>query len=201
MLIRFPLLLLLFALAALPVRAQNSYPGGSTGYVHSDVRVQYYDIQGRSANDLLQGMLRGGPEWQGRRYFGLTNTEVRYSYTRVPTTTGCDLTDIEVRLAITITLPRWQPFSGTPYHLERAWHQFDRALQHHEAGHQRLAEEEGEMIRRTLVGMRTPTCEEMDAEAQQQVERVRATYNSLHRGYDSRTEHGRSQGAIWPMPE
>ena len=200
LIVRAPsLFVLLCVLFVLPVQAQSAYPGGSTGIVRKDVRVQYYDIQGRSADDLLQAMLRQGPDWQGQRYFGLTNTEVRYSYERVPTTTGCDLSRIEVQLGITVTLPRWRPMPGTPYALERAWHQFERNLRGHEAGHQQLAEEEGEMIRRILAAVRTPSCETMDAEARRRVDEVRATYNDLHHGYDTRTEHGRSQGALWPM--
>jgi predicted secreted Zn-dependent protease len=195
------LLVLLVLLAAVPARGQAGYGGGAPrdGVVRTDVRRVYYDVEGRSEEDLLQAMSRGGPEWEGRRYFGLTTSEVRYAYWKVPAATGCDLEGIEVTSAITISLPKWRPMAGTPYALERSWRQFERALALHEDGHRRLLVEEAEQIRLVLAGLRTETCAEMDAKARQEVERVRDGYGALHRSYDARTEHGRTQGAQWPL--
>jgi predicted secreted Zn-dependent protease len=199
---RLPGLLLLAAFAmAAPVRGQAGYGGGmdSRGVARPSVQYFYYNVQGRSEADLLQAMLQSGPEWEGRRFFGLTTSEVRYAYVKVLTATGCDLTEVVVTSNITVTLPRWRPQPGTPYALERAWRQFERALRHHEDGHRRMLEEEAEQIRLVLVGLRTPTCDAMDETARHQVERVRRGYADLHRGYDARTEHGRTQGAQWPL--
>jgi predicted secreted Zn-dependent protease len=196
--------LLLCAFLALlpagPVLAQG-YGGGTSshGIARADVQHRYYEVQGRTAADLLQAMLRGGPEWEGQRFFGLTTSEVRYAYGKTPTATGCDLTDIVVTSAIAIMLPQWRPLPATPYALERDWRQFERALRHHEDGHRRLLEQEAEQIRLVLAGLRTTTCETMDAEARGEVERVRQSFAGLHRSYDARTEHGRTQGALWPL--
>ena len=188
-------------LAAVPARAQAGYGGGTprSGGARADVQRVYYQVQGRSEDDLLQAMLRVGPEWEGRRFFGLTTSEVRYAYWKTPSAAGCALTEIEVTSAITITLPQWRPMPGTPYTLERAWRQFERALGLHEDGHRQLLVEEAERIRLVLAGLRTPTCGEMDEMARQEVERVRQGYGAFHRSYDARTEHGRTQGAVWPL--
>lgn len=196
------LLGLLAVLLAAPAYAQG-YGGGTPaqGVVHANVQQHYYEVQGRSASDLLHAMLRSGPEWEGQRYFGLTTSEVRYAYTKVATATGCDLTDIVVTSNITVTLPQWRPLSGTPYALERDWRQFDRALRLHEDGHRQLLVQEAEQIRLLLAGLRTPACETMDGQARQEVEHVRQSFATLHRSYDERTEHGRTQGAFWPLEQ
>ena len=189
-------------LCSAPVQAQG-YGGGaaaSAGVVRANVQHRYYEVQGRSEADLLHAMLEAGPEWEGRRFFGLTTSDVRYSYWKTPTDTGCDLSDIVVTTAITITLPRWQSPRDTPYALERQWRQFERALRYHEDGHRRLLEEEADQIRLALAGLRTPMCDAMDAEAHAAVARVREGYGPRHRDYDGRTDHGRTQGAQWPLP-
>src|SRR5690606_12396667 len=193
-------LAVLALLLAVPAYARGH--GGGTpahGVVRATTQHMYYEVQGRTEHDLLQAMLRGGPEWEGQRFFGLTTSEVGYSYAKVSAATGCDLAEIVVTSAITITLPRWQPLAGTPYALERDWRRFERALRHHEDGHRRLLEEEAEQIRTVLAGLRTPTCAAMDAEARREIEHVRRSFATLHRSYDERTDHGRTQGAQWPL--
>ncbi|MDX1439009.1 MAG: DUF922 domain-containing protein, partial [Rubricoccaceae bacterium] len=111
----------------------------------------------------------------------------------------CSLRDIQVYLEVTITLPLWEPMSGTPFDVERAWRSFDRALRRHELGHKQLAMQEAEMIRRSLVGLRTSSCDTIDEEARAISGRIRQTYQNLHHDYDRQTDHGRTQGATWPL--
>ncbi len=170
-----------------------------TGAVRLDDRVQYYDIEGRSESDLLRAMLRGAPLSEGTRYFGLTSTEVRYTFRTLTTSTSCNLTDVEVELRVLTTLPRWQPPSGTTYDVERKWRSFDRALQIHENGHKQFALEEADMIHRALRSLRTPSCSTIDDEARAITTRIRDTYLRRHLAYDARTDHGTTQGAVWPL--
>ncbi|MCH8030254.1 MAG: DUF922 domain-containing protein [Bacteroidetes bacterium] len=193
----FSLLFLLLLLSAWGAQAQTSARG--TGAVHLSEEVRYYDIVGRTENDLLQAMLRGGPVSGGSRYFGLTSTEIRYTYWKTPASIGCDLTDIEVHLRVVTTLPRWQPFRGTAYEVERRWRSFDRALRIHENGHKQFALEEADMIWRALESVRAPSCDVIDAEARGIASRIRDTYVLRHNAYDGRTDHGTTQGAVWPL--
>jgi len=193
----FSFLFLLSLLSTLGAQAQTSARG--TGAVHLSEEVRYYDIVGRTENDLLQAMLRGAPLYEGTRYFGLTSTEVRFTYRKASISTGCDLTDIEVYLRVVTTLPRWRPNRGTLYEVERRWRSFDRALRIHENGHKQFALEEADMIWRALRGLRTPSCEAMDAEARRIAVRIRDTYSFRQNAYDSRTDHGTTQGAVWPL--
>ena len=196
--VRTLLLLFLLSLCGAPgSRAQTSARG--TGAVHLNDEVRYYDIVGRTENDLLQAMLRGAPLSEGTRFFGLTSTEVRYTYWKTSTSTGCNLTNVEVHLRVVTTLPRWRPSSGTAYEVERRWRSFDRALLIHENGHKQYALEEANLILRTLESMRTPTCDTMDSEARSTATTLRDMYIQRHNAYDVRTDHGTTQGATWPL--
>lgn len=185
--------------SAQTVRFASSDDVLDDGEVHIADNVQYYEVHGRTERDILNGMMRHGPVWNGERYFGLTRTDVRYTYWKTPYATRCDLTDIQVYLEVTTTLPRWQARAGIPYQLERAWRTFDYSLRRHEQGHKQLAIEEAEMIKRTLAGLRTSSCDQIDAQARSQSSRIRATYQNMHEEYDRRTGHGRTQGATWPV--
>ncbi len=178
-------------------QAQTSARG--TGGVLLNEDVRFYDIVGRSENDLLQAMLGGGPVSNGGRFFGLTSTEVRYTYYKTQTSIGCDLTDVQVHLGIVTTLPRWRPYSGTAFEVERKWRSFERALQIHENGHKQFALEEADMIHRALESLRMTSCDAMDAEARRVATRIRETYVRRHNAYDARTDHGTTQGAVWPL--
>lgn len=183
----------------MPARGQGYGGADDRGGVRTDVRHRYYAVQGRSEADLLEAMRRSGPEWEGRRFFGLTASEVRYAYGRAARATGCALADLVVTMTITVTLPQRQPEQGVPPELERDWHLFEHALRLHENGHRRLLEEEAEQIRLALAGTRAPSCDAIDAEARQAVEQVRRSYATRHTDYDARTEHGGTQGARWPL--
>jgi predicted secreted Zn-dependent protease len=155
-------------------------------------------VAGRSQADLLAAMQRWGPVWEGRRFFGLTNTELRYAYRHVSGGGRCHPDRVVVTLNVAVTLPRWGIPRGTPYALERDWRHFERALRGHEDGHRRLAEEEAAALRRVLIALRAPACDGLDAEAGQAARALRARYADAHREYDRRTDHGRAQGAAWP---
>ncbi len=187
---------------SLPTRPPAGPPlhrAADVGAARTEVVLRYYDVAGRTAGDLLDAMLRQGPSWEDRRFFGLTTSEVHFNYVRATGPAGCALRNVEVVARITITLPRWTPPYGTPYELERDWRTFVRALQRHEDYHRQLIGEEAGVLRRMLLGLRGPTCGDVDAEAQQTAEAVRTRYIARHHDFDVRTGHGRTQGASWPV--
>jgi predicted secreted Zn-dependent protease len=181
---------------ALQAGDERPVPPG-TG-VRTTVDVQYYDIAGRSERDLLIAMQRSGPQWAGRRFFGLTNTALQYGYRHAVEPRTCWPVDVSILVEVTVTLPRWESPHGTPYALDRDWRAFERALRRHEDGHGRLAEQEAAALDRELGGLRAATCVELDAYANQLADDVRARFAAQHEAYDRQTEHGRSQGAAWP---
>jgi predicted secreted Zn-dependent protease len=166
--------------------------------VRTTVDVHYYDVAGRSERDLLVAMQRSGPQWAGRRFFGLTNTALQYGYRHATDARSCRPLEVSILVEVTVTLPRWDRPAGTPYALDRDWRGFERALRGHEDGHRRLAEQEAATLDRELGVLRAPTCADLDAAANRLADAVRARFAARHHAYDRETEHGRSQGAAWP---
>ncbi len=166
--------------------------------VRTTVNVRYYDVAGRSEGDLLVSMQRGGPQWAGRRFFGLTNTALQYGYRHERGDRSCRPLDVSILVEVTVTLPRWDRPAGTPYTLDRDWRTFARALRQHEDGHRVLAEREAAALDGELGILRAATCAEVDTYANHLADEVRARFAAQHEAYDGQTEHGRSQGAAWP---
>jgi len=166
--------------------------------VRTTVEVRYYDVDGRSVQDILAAMHRDGPQWQGRRFFGLTNTTLQYGYRHAYDGERCAPFQQAVLVEVVVMLPRWRTPRNTPYDLERDWRAFDRALRQHEDGHRRLAEDEGATLDLELGRLRAPNCAALDTAAATLADAVRAHYGAEHASYDRHTEHGRSQGASWP---
>lgn len=192
------LLSLALLLAAAGVHAQPARPAADEG-VRLALTTRYYDVSGRSAGDLLAAMQRLGPRQGSEAFFGLTNSELEYTYRYASVRGRCRTQNVVVTVGLTLTLPRWTIPRGTPYALERDWRRFERALRTHEDGHRRLAEDEAAALHRALATLSAPTCAALDTAARQQAESVRARYGTTHRTYDARTQHGRTQGAVWPQ--
>lgn len=186
---------------ARPLRAAGGVGGDQTqGSVNTNVGQVTYPVHGASERAVLESLRAGGPSSAGSRFFGLTVTELEYRYYKVSEHGACRIEDVVVDLNVEITLPDWTPSAGADSELRSAWARFSTALRGHENGHRDLAVQGAEAVRDALEGLRTRDCDTADAEAQRAAERVRVETEAAHRDFDHRTEHGRTQGAVWPQP-
>ncbi len=171
----------------------------STSGVRTSVATQTYPVGGATDDEILTSLIAQGPRPDGEVYFGLTAAEISLRYRTVPTAAGCVLADVEVDLTLTVTLPEWTPLAQTPPELSRNWGRFSRALVRHEGRHGEIAERGAEQIVRTLDGLRRVTCDMVQAEAQQRLQRLEAEIEASQHRYDAETGHGRTEGAVWPL--
>ena len=170
--------------------------GADTGAaVEVEESVESYDISGSKAGQLKRAMKKLGPREGGRRYAAYTAWILTWTYTFDERETECRFDSYEVRAAITMTLPRWEPGGGAPVELLERWERFIEALERHENGHARIALEAARSIDAAVsaLGPRS-SCDELereaDATARDKVER----YRHRERRYDEETNHGRAQG-------
>lgn len=195
-------LLLTFALVLLlasEALAQRAAGGGTdVGRVERHLETVYYDVEGKTVAELAQALQARGPQTDGERFYGLTQWQLNAEYQWIETNAGCEIAAPVVRVAVTMTLPRWAPPRGTPAELVGAWNRFYRALEQHEHEHRRLAEEAADAIRWELATLRLPSCAQAEARAQQRVADIVQDYNRRNAQYDAQTRHGITEGAVWP---
>jgi len=190
-------LLLLAALLAVPASgvAQPRADG-----VERHVETVYYVVEGETMEQLAQSLRSRGPVMNGEQFFGRTEWTVNAEYQWVERDTGCRIENPIVRVAITITMPRWDPKRGTPPELLQAWSRFIDALAEHEDGHRHLADEAARAVSWELATLRYPHCTNAEARTRKRVAEIMEDYNQRNRDYDARTRHGLHQGAAWPPP-
>ncbi|MEL7363169.1 MAG: DUF922 domain-containing protein [Bacteroidota bacterium] len=162
------------------------------------VKTEYYDITGTSWQELARQMRAKGPG----DFFGQTVYQIGYRYTSQRLGDRCWVSDATVTMEATIVLPRWQRSSrssgAVPYELRRDWDLFRTRLERHEQQHVRIAERGAQAVQQFLTGV-TGECTTMDTLVNERVRGIVAEWDDHNRDYDVRTEHGRTEGAIWPV--
>ena len=200
---------LLFLLGGSALHAQPraaTFPGpvttasdrASAGVVRLHLDKVYYDVDGATPGALAAALEARGPRMRGRRFFGMTEWEVRANYRGARRADACHVQDLTVRVSVETHLPRWRRRHSASPALQRAWSQFLDALDRHEQGHRVLAEQAAEAIRMRLAALEAPTCRRLEAAAYREVDLVIDEYEEHNETYDRGTDHGRRQGAVWP---
>lgn len=186
------------------VGARTESAGGERLPFRTGVRTvrsaETYPVAGETAEALLRALLAAGPKTEDGAYFGLTTAETDVRYQTVESAGGCRIDGVEVDLRVVVTLPAWDPPPGASQPLRRDWGQFLAALRRHEDEHGAIAERSAAVLYRSVSEVRRPTCDAAVAAGRQLVGRLQAEGEAAHRRFDEATDHGRTQGAAWPLP-
>lgn len=193
--------------AAVALALAGGLGAGSATHAQSapsglEVRTEreYYDVEGTTAEEVLASMRQGARELEGDAAFAWTaaDTEYQYRYAADRAEGRCRMSQVDVLVRVTVTLPRWTPRRAS-WALRNQWNDYLRALERHEDGHVRLARRGGERILRSLEGLRAPSCEALGERAKAEAERILGRIDEEQRRYDEETRHGQTQGVIWKV--
>lgn len=185
-------------LAAGGVDATEAEAADGTSSVRTTVAVEPYAVTGGTPEAILSSLRQSGPQVDGGLFFGLTTTEVQYRFGYVRTAGACETADARVDMRVVIALPEWRPTADAPYDLRRDWNRFAAALRRHEEGHRDRAVAYAHRLQRSMVGLRAPTCDGAATLAARQAQRLQTEAEAEHRQYDQTTNHGETEGAVWP---
>jgi predicted secreted Zn-dependent protease len=164
-------------------------------------RNVYYRITGRTADDLRAQMSRRGPTdyFTGKRYDAFTNWTFSWWYHDRVSAGECRFTSTEVELDLKYTYPRWRRPPGVSTSLVASWNRYLKALRNHESGHGVIAIG---VARKLLADIRAlaprPSCRKLEAAADVLGAGAIERANKVEAAYDTRTDHGATQGARFP---
>ncbi|GAB5534082.1 MAG: hypothetical protein Rubg2KO_03310 [Rubricoccaceae bacterium] len=179
---------------------EDGMSGGTEHGAVVHVTEQRYPVSGTTERDILHSMRTDGPNTGGSSFFGLTGSESSFQIQPRMDGEHCVADDVRVELAVTITLPEWEPIGDAPYEVQRDWSRFSTALKRHEDGHRQIAADGANATREALQQLRRTTCGQVEADARQLAQRIADQTEAEHIRYDRETDHGRTQGAEWPLP-
>ncbi len=160
---------------------------------------EYYDIRGRSEQELRGQMCRNGCEVNGETYDSVTSWrwDLHYGYDRSGGT--CAVDSLRVALDIRYRYPRWVRSGEFPQALIDKWDGYMKHLVEHEKGHRDLAvDAASELARAVAVMPPAHTCAELDRTVTELERQRMKKLNSDEQNYDDMTGHGKKQGAVFP---
>jgi predicted secreted Zn-dependent protease len=94
-------------------------------------------------------------------------------------------------------MPRWINEPSAPQALQRRWSHYYAALKKHEDGHIQHGREFAILMKERLMGIGVVPCDQMQALAQSEYQRLYSNLKTRDQEYDARTNHGASQQAVF----
>ncbi len=173
--------------------AGATLPAGLTRVVDGPV---YYQVYGSSLGALRSALdscpLRKaiGP------YHAVTAYQLTWSYSTTVDSGVCKLTSIRVGAHIGQYLPRFTPTASTPQSVAAAWKTYAANLKQHEDGHIAIDIDYAQRLLTALQSLRVTDCGNIGQQAQTITDSYVALLNGANELYDSRTNHGATQGAV-----
>ena len=170
----------------------DSYPAGIVGHTS----VLYYDVHGRTLDELRADMRRLGPKVADSSFVGETRSPMRWSWRTESANGTCSIRDVSVSVNAQITLPRWTPPADTEPGLASEWTRFIAALETHEAGHKDISAKAGSEIVTRLRGL-SGLCSQLNTRAGDLARMIVEKANDDQKTYDAMTRHGLTQGTAF----
>jgi predicted secreted Zn-dependent protease len=155
-------------------------------------RTSYYDVSGRSMDEVVDLIDRVGPtDHNGQRFQGRTDARIDWSFGFRRTAEGCEIRDVVTKLTVTMIMPR---FVGSDPRLKE---RFDRSVNRlfvHENGHVHNAEGSAARIDAALTAVpAAPTCKALRTQANAVAHKLFDEGAAIDVAYDELTDHGRHQ--------
>ena len=163
------------------------------------LKVEYYDVTGATARELRRSLDSNRPGGKTSRFGdGRVNWFVRWDY-HYNCDAVCRVTDATTSVEVTMFLPRWGARESASPDLAVQWDRYLRALRLHEDGHEALARDAAEAIRKGLLSLGGfKNAHDLAAAVDRGAKALLADYQSREVGYDLKTAHGATQGASFP---
>ena len=171
----------------------DKYPSGVDGRT----TVLYYDVHGRTFEEVRADMRRLGPKIDGTSFVGETRSPMRWHWrTESIGATSCSIREVTVLVNAQITLPRWTPPPATEPGLAAEWTRFIAALETHEAGHKDISAKAGREIIERMRGLSAP-CSQLAMRANDVARAIVERAHAAQQAYDAQTRHGLTQGTAF----
>jgi predicted secreted Zn-dependent protease len=186
-------------LAANPTTASDSKSSNIT--VAREEKL--YQISGNTPKELRRQLDKFGPvdKETGKKFDARTDWLIEWHYYYKESSKDCQIDQkrVDVSLTLTFTYPEWKYPPDAASSTVDKWNTYTKNLILHEEGHATIADEGAQVIYETILDMpASATCNALEkatnAAAQEKIDEIK----QQEKQYDKETEHGKTQGAIFP---
>lgn len=165
-----------------------------------DLTEAFYGFTASSADDVGSALRQHGPEVGGERVPAATEQNVSWDYQVVRSGGDCRLHAVEVHVAITTTMPRWENVDDAPEFLQQDWQRFLRAVRYHEDHHKEIILEGAYEVLRGVRSVASGPCDRLAREVRAAGESAVRRHHERNARFDRETKGGSTEGVIWPPP-
>lgn len=177
--------------STLPSNAPVRIPTVVTAIEIPYAKIDYYDVSGSTGREIREQLNALSPvDPNGYRGDALTSWEIRWMWDGYASET-CDLHSVTATYDIRVRFPRWKPPQDASPELIAKWNTYILVLAEHEKVH---VDNVVANLPYLIKAIRGATCDTAEARAQA----ILAGIRQYDLSYDERTDHGATQGAIFP---
>ncbi len=158
---------------------------------------EYYEVNGRCEKDLRCDMAQKGCRWDdGSMYDSVTSWSWQWEYGHDH---SCTPDAVIVTMEIISRYPKWVQTAGAPQSLVNKWNDYLQSLVIHENGHRNMAVEAATEFSRAVAALPSvQSCSELDRMVRTLSREWMEKLDADSKEYDLATNHGVTQGALFP---
>jgi predicted secreted Zn-dependent protease len=150
----------------------------------STTHYSFYQVKGKSAQEVYNAIMSRGPMVNGVKAYASTSATSSHEGKLLPGQ-QCSVIDYRITIDFTILLPRLANEKALKSTTRKRWRSFSAFLKSHEEKHRAIWLECAQELEDQVRALRADNCEEIDREAARLWDQVHAQCNLRHDVFDS----------------
>lgn len=164
-----------------------------------NVTTEYYSIYGVTANELRNEMnTKSSIKQSGNTYDAYTSWFVNWRFKWNKNNGQCSMTSVKSSVKVNFTLPKWENSNSAAVNLKKRWTNYYNALITHENGHKDFGINAAKEVENRLSVLSAKNCSSLKSTANSLGKKIIDKYVFLEKKYDENTNHGMTNGAVFP---
>jgi len=165
------------AVMALATEAADAKPAYKTKYT-------YYTVSGDTAEEIYGAILRKGPRVNGAKAYAATSATTTQDG-NLRQGQSCQVQNYRLKIDFQISLPKIKNERVLTSSDRRRWRQFSAFLKKHELTHRSIWLGCANRLERQVRAIKSKSCADADAKAQQLWDKMRAACTKKHNAFDA----------------
>lgn len=172
----------------------------SPGFKHVALPTQYYSVNGYTVAQIRQQLNTcSSALFGGVRYDAATHWYTNAAWSWIVLPNGlCDMGAVAVSTHTSQLMPRWNETAAAGADVSNRWKTYMTNLALHEKGHVDSAVQRSQKIHKDILDAPPTNCATINQSAQNTLATGIEAMRQAEINYDIQTQHGATQGAIFP---
>jgi predicted secreted Zn-dependent protease len=164
------------------------------------IKTHYYSVAGKTLQQISRNLYTQSPiVYQGKKYHGYTKWNVNWWFYWNDYGSHCQIKSVQTSVDVQYTLPKLSNYSSLTNPVKQKWDRYYHALSKHEEGHKNFGVSAAQEIEKSIAKMGSrKTCQQLEQDANSIGKQIIQKYVIQEKNYDKTTNHGVTQGAIFP---